>query len=344
MRLPRRAFGRTDMEITRVGLGGWAIGGAGWPFSWGPQDDDEAIATIRRAISSGVNWIDTAAVYGLGHSEELIGRAVRGIPRADRPYFFTKGGLVWNRNHPTAMPRRLARPDTLRQELQDSMRRYGVDLIDLYQVHWSPEDGTPIEEYWGGLVELRSRGLVRAIGLSNHDVADLERAERVGHVDAVQPQLSMLARSAAIDVIPWAQRHEVGVITYSPMHCGLLSGTFTEERAAHLGADDWRSSHPDFTGDGLRRNLRLVDVIRPIARSRGVSIAHLCVSWVLAWPGVTAAIVGARQPRQIDEWIGAGDLALSAAELDLIASALEEAAAGAGPTSPPVASEVGTHG
>src|SRR3984885_11497840 len=212
--LPTARLGRTDMHLTRVGFGAWAIGGGGWAFAWGSQDDGESITAIRAAVESGVNWIDTAAVYGLGHSEEVVAAALAGLPEADRPYVFTKGGLVWDPADRTAAPRRVGAPASLRAEVEASLRRLRGDRIDLYQMHWPAEDGTPLEEYWQVLLDLKAEGKVRAVGLSNHNVEQLTRAEALGHVDTLQPPFSAIERSAAEAVLPWCAEHNTGVIVY----------------------------------------------------------------------------------------------------------------------------------
>ena len=249
--LTKVPFGQTDMTITRVGFGAWAIGGGGWTFAWGDQDDADSVAAIRHAVESGINWVDTAAVYGLGHSEEVVARALRDLPEADRPYVFTKGGLVWDESDRSKAPRRVGSPASLRREVEASLRRLRVDRIDLYQLHWPAEDGTPLEEYWQAFLDLRAEGKIRAAGLSNHDAAQLAAAERIGHVDSLQPQFSLIHRDAAAELLPWCAAHGTGVIVYSPMASGLLTGSFTAERAAGLGEGDWRSRSADFTGDGL---------------------------------------------------------------------------------------------
>ncbi|HEX8245132.1 MAG TPA: aldo/keto reductase, partial [Longimicrobium sp.] len=261
--LPARAFGGTGMEITRVGFGAWAIGGGGWAFAWGEQDDGDSIAAIRHAVERGVNWIDTAAVYGFGHSEEVVARALRGIPADERPFVFTKCGLVWDEND-RSTARRVGDPASIRREIDASLRRLGVERVDLYQMHWPPDDGTPIEEYWGTLLELKAQGKARAVGLSNHSVEQLERAERIGHVDTLQPPFSLIRREAAAE-LAWCAEHGTRAIVYSPMQSGLLTGAFTAERAARLDEGDWRSRSPDFTGEGLRRNLALADALKPVA-------------------------------------------------------------------------------
>jgi aryl-alcohol dehydrogenase-like predicted oxidoreductase len=325
------------MDITRVGFGAWAIGGGGWKFGWGNQEDADSVRTIRHALDSGVNWIDTAPVYGLGRSEEVVGHALRGMSDADRPFVFTKCGLTFDRDRPDAGPNNVMAAASVRREVEDSLRRLQVEVIDLYQVHWPPEDGTPLEDYWQTMVDLRTEGKVRAVGLSNHDVKQLEVAESIGHVDSLQPPFSMIHREAAADVIPWCAEHDTGVIVYSPMQSGLLTGAMTAERVARMPSDDWRRTHDDFTGDNLARNLGLADALRPIAERRGVSVGAVAVAWTLAWPGVTAAIVGARSPEQVDGWLPAGSLDLTPDDVADIASAIGTTRAGAGPVVPAAA-------
>jgi aryl-alcohol dehydrogenase-like predicted oxidoreductase len=332
--LPTMPLGTTGMRITRVGFGAWAIGGGGWQFAWGTQDDAASIAAIRHAIERGINWIDTAAVYGLGHSEEIVAQALRDMGPNDRPYIFTKAGLVWDEHDRAAPPRRIGDPASIRREVEASLARLGVERIDLYQMHWPPDDGTPLADYWGALLRLKAEGKVRAVGLSNHTVAQLEAAEPLGHVDTLQPPFSAIRREVAAAERPWCAAHGTGLIVYSPMQSGLLTGTFSVERAAQLGADDWRSRAPDFAGVGLRRNLALADALRPIAERHGTSVAAVAVAWTLAWPGVTGAIVGARSPAQVDGWIGAASLELSDADLDDVAAAIQRSGAGTGPVRP----------
>jgi aryl-alcohol dehydrogenase-like predicted oxidoreductase len=326
-------FGRTDMAITRTGFGAWAIGGGGWAFAWGEQDDADSVAAIRHAVEHGINWVDTAAVYGLGHSEEVVARALRDLPEADRPYVFTKGGLIWDETDRTRPPRRVGDPASLRREVEASLRRLGVERIDLYQMHWPAEDGTPVEEYWQAFCDLRAEGKIRAAGLSNHSVSQLDAAESVGHVDSLQPKFSLIHREAAAGVIPWCVEHETGVIVYSPMASGLLTGAFTAERAASLGEGDWRSRSDDFTGEGLARNLALADGLRPVADRHGVSVGAVAVAWTLSFPGVRA-IVGARSPAQVDGWLPAASLILDDKDLAEIASAVSASGAGSGPVLP----------
>ncbi|HEX6325245.1 MAG TPA: aldo/keto reductase [Jiangellaceae bacterium] len=331
--LPTAPLGRTGMAISRVGIGAWAFGGAGWVDTWGSQDDADSIAAICRAVAGGVNWIDTAPIYGLGHAEEVVGRALRGIPKSDRPYVFTKAGVVWDPGRPHDKPALIGRPESLRSELDASLRRLRVDRIDLYQVHAPPTDGTPIEEYWQTFCKFRREGKVRAIGLSNHTVEQLDAAAAVGHVDAVQPKLNLIHRSAA-DVLAWCAAHQAGAIVYSPMASGLLSGSFTAERVASLPADDWRRGHPDFTEPALSRNLTLVRALEPVARRHGVSVAAVAIAWTLAFPAVSGAIVGLRRPDQADAWLAAASLRLDESDLAEIAETIETTGAGGGPPRP----------
>ncbi len=330
--LPLRPFGSTGLELTTVGFGAWAIGGAGWSFAWGPQDDDESVAAIRRAVDAGVNWIDTAAVYGLGHSEEVVARALGGLADDERPYVFTKCGLVWDESR---QQRRVANPGTVRREADASLRRLGVERLDLLQIHWPSEDGTPVEDSWAAMLELKAAGKVRFVGVSNYDVALLEACEAVGHVDSLQPPFSAVARDAAADLLPWCEAHGTGVIVYSPMQSGLLTGAFDEERAGSLPEDDWRSRSADFQGEGLRRNLAVARALAEVAEGRGVPTPAAAVAWTLAWPGVSAAIVGARRPEQVEGWIPAAGLELTAEELDRVAAAIDGSGAGSGPARPP---------
>jgi aryl-alcohol dehydrogenase-like predicted oxidoreductase len=330
MALATKPFGTTGMEITRVGFGAWAIGGGDWAYAWGPQEDAQSVAAIRYAVEQGVNWIDTAAVYGLGHSEEVVAQALEGIPEGDRPYVFTKCGLVWDPDDRTAPARRTG--TEIRREVDDSLRRLGVERIDLYQMHRPAEDGTPLEEYWQTLLDLKAQGKIRAAGLSNHDVSQLETAEKLGHVDTLQPPFSAIHRSAAAE-IGWCAAHDTGVIVYSPMQAGLLTGAFSRERVEGLPQDDWRRKHPDFTTN-LDANLGLADALVPVAKRHGVQPAAVAVAWTLAWDGVTGAIVGARRPDQVDGWLAAADLELTAADLDEIAGAIGETGAGDGPVAP----------
>lgn len=332
--LPTRAFGRTGMNITCVGFGAWAIGGPDWAVGWGTQDDRDSIAAIRHAVSRGINWIDTAAIYGLGHSEEIVRQALSDIPAYERPYVFTKGGLVWDEADRQALPRQVGAAASLRKEVEDSLRRLGVERIDLYQMHWPAKDGTPLADYWQTLVDLKTEGKVRAVGLSNHTAEQLAEAEAIGHVDTLQPPFSAIRRDAAERELPWCDAHETGVIVYSPMQAGLLSGRFTAQRAGALPKDDWRSRNEEFSGDKLSRNLALADAFRPVAERYGVSAAAAAVAWTLAWPGVSGAIVGARSAEQVDGWIDAARIEFTPQDMMEIAAALQTTGAGSGPFLP----------
>jgi aryl-alcohol dehydrogenase-like predicted oxidoreductase len=332
--LPKRRLGRTDMLITPVGLGAWAIGGGDWAVGWGDQDDTQSIAAIRHAVKRGVNWIDTAAIYGLGHSEEVVRAALQDIPKAQRPFVFTKCGLRWDEADRMAPPHNVGDPKSIRAECEASLKRLGVERLDLYQMHWPARDGTPIEEYWQALLDLKAEGKVRAVGLSNHNVAQLAAAEKVGHVDTLQPPFSAIRREFAAAELPWCVEHDTGVIVYSPMQAGLLTGAFTAERAKTLPANDWRSRNAEFTGDKLKANLALAETMKKVSERHGTSAAAAAIAWTLAWPGVTGAIVGAREPAQVDGWIDAATLHLRKADLDAIAATIERTGAGSGPSLP----------
>jgi aryl-alcohol dehydrogenase-like predicted oxidoreductase len=332
--LPTTRLGRTDMHLTRTGFGAWAIGGGDWAFAWGNQDDSASVAAIRHAVESGINWIDTAAVYGLGHSEQVVAAALADLPEVDRPYVFTKGGLVWDPANRSVAPRRVGAPASLRAEVEASLRRLRVERIDLYQMHWPAEDGTPVEDYWQVFTDLKREGKIRAAGLSNHSIFQLEAAEEIGAVDAIQPPFNLIHRDAADDVLLWAREHEAGAIVYSPMASGLLTGSFTAERAARLQPGDWRAGHPDFTVPALSANLSLADALGPVAERHGVTPAAVAVAWTLTFPGVTGAIVGARSPRQVDGWLPAATLELKDDDLSDIAAAIRATGAGTGPAVP----------
>jgi aryl-alcohol dehydrogenase-like predicted oxidoreductase len=333
MALPTRPLGRTGMDITTVGVGAWAIGGE-WAAGWGSQDDDDSIAAIHHAVERGVNWVDTAGAYGLGHSEEVVGRAVRALPEADRPHVFTKCGLVWEEGDRFAVPDRIGRRESIRRDCEASLRRLGVERLDLLQIHWPPEDGTPPEEAWGALLDLEAEGKIRAAGVSNFTVEMLERCEARGHVGSVQPPFSLINRTSGGDVIPWAREHDTGVIVYSPMGSGLLSGRFSRERAAGLEEGDWRRTSDQFADPALSRNLALQDALRPVAERHGTTPAAVAIAWTLAWPGVSGAIVGARSPGQVDGWIGAAALELGDDDLTALREAVGTTGAGTGPVSP----------
>jgi aryl-alcohol dehydrogenase-like predicted oxidoreductase len=337
MKLPTRPLGASGLEITTVGFGAWAIGGGGWAFGWGPQDDSDSLAAMRHALELGINWIDTAAVYGLGHSEELVGRLLKELAPADRPLVFTKCGLVWDERDRMAEARRVLKPDSIRREAEASLRRLGVDRIDLYQFHWPDDTGTPVEDSWEAMARLVEEGKVRAAGVSNFDVGLLERCEAVRHVDSLQPPFSLIRRAAAAHEIPWCAEHGTGVIVYSPMQSGLLTNSFTAARVANMAPDDWRRRALEFQQPNLDRNIALRDALQPIARRHGTSVSAVAVAWTISWPGVTGAIVGARSPAQVDGWIGAATLRLTTADLEEIAAAAERTGAGSGPARPAAA-------
>ena len=327
MSLPTAPLGTTGMSITRVGLGAWAIGGGEWSFAWGAQDDDDSIRTIRYAIERGINWIDTAAIYGLGHSEAVVGAALDGLSEGDRPFVFTKGGLIPDPGDPMKRSSRVGSPASIRRELEDSLRRLRVERIDLYQMHWPAEDGTALDEYWETFADLKRSGKVRAIGLSNHGVPQLDAAEAIAHVDTVQPQFSAI-HTANLDsgVLDWCADHETGVIVYSPMGSGLLTGAMTAERVAALPNDDWRRTSPEFT-DRLDENLARGSAIAEVAQRHSIPQSAAAAAWPLGFRGVTGAIVGARTPEQIDGWIDAASTQLTAEDYATIGSAIPAALA-----------------
>jgi aryl-alcohol dehydrogenase-like predicted oxidoreductase len=323
------------MNISRIGLGTWAHGGSGWAFSLGRQDDRDSAQTIRRAVEIGINWIDTAPAYGLGHAEEVVGSVLSSIPETERPFVFTKAGRLWDPADPLGPLRTDLSPAVLRRELDGSLRRLGVERIDLYQVHWPPLDGTPVEDYWCAFVDLREQGKIRAFGLCNHNVPTLQKAEALAHVDSLQPPFSLIRREVAEAEIPWCADHGTGVIAYSPMQSGLLAGAMRREHIAALPDGDWRAHNPEFLGDKLAANLGLVERLGPVGRSHGVSTAAIAMAWVLAWPGVTGAIAGARYPFEIEDCEVAANLLLANEDLDEIAAALRATGAGGGPARPP---------
>ena len=323
--IPTSSLGRSGAAFTRLGLGTWAIGGP-WRFGWGPVDDAESIAVIRRAVEAGINWIDTAPIYGLGHSEEIVGRALKGYATGDDVFVCTKCG---RRTLPDGSPYGDLRPQSIRVECEASLRRLGVERLDLYQIHWPDLDtAAPLEDSWSTMAELVDEGKVRWIGVSNFDVDQLERCEAIRHVDSLQPPLSMVQRGALRNVIPWAAAQQTGVIVYSPMASGLLSGTFDRGRLENLAPDDMRLGRPEFSEPQLSKNLALVERLRAIADDLACGVAELAIAWTLAQEGVTGAIVGARRPSQLDQWIGAGLLEPSEELLRAINDAIAEGGAG----------------
>lgn len=322
MTLPTRPLGRSGLEITTVGFGAWAIGGGGWSYGWGPQDDEQSLAAMRHALELGINWIDTAAVYGHGHSEEVVGRLLRELPAGERPLVFTKCGMRWDPARPMEESKRDLRPESIREECEASLRRLGVERIDLYQFHWPDDTGTPVEDSWQAMIRLVDEGKVRCAGVSNFDVELLERCEAIRHVDSLQPPFSLIRRRAAEREIPWCREHGTGVIGYSPLQSGILTERFSRERVAQMAPDDWRPRSREFQSPRLERNIALRDALRPIAARHGTTVSAVAVAWTLTVPGVTGAIVGARTPAQVDGWIGAATLRLSERDLAEIGEAI----------------------
>jgi aryl-alcohol dehydrogenase-like predicted oxidoreductase len=316
-----KQLGNSDLFITPIGFGAWAIGGSGWEFAWGGQDDSDSIAAIHEALDAGINWIDTAAVYGLGHSEEVVARALDRMN--NRPYVFTKCSMVWNEDRQIY---RSLKADSIRRECEASLRRLRVETIDLYQIHW-PDPEEDIEEGWATLAALKQEGKVRHIGVSNFDVAQMRRAQAIAPITSLQPPYSLLHREVEPEILPFAERQNIGVIAYSPMASGLLTGAMTRERIAALPADDWRKRNQNYQEPRLSRNLRLVSLLRTIGKRHGHTPAEVAVAWVLHNPAVTGAIVGARRPGQVRGVLGAAEFRLSPREVaEIEAFVLKEAA------------------
>lgn len=304
-----RKLGNTGMEITPIGFGAWALGGGGWQFSWGPQDDRASIAAIRRAIELGINWIDTAAVYGLGHSEEIVAKALEGI--SPRPYVFTKCERCWNDKGEIFGS---LSATSIRRECEASLRRLNTEVIDLYQIHW-PEPETDIEEGWETLIQLKKEGKVRHIGVSNFDVNQLRRAERLAPVSSLQPPYSLVRPQVEKEILPYCLESTIGVIVYAPMMSGLLTGTMTRERLTQLPPDDWRRRSDEFQEPKLSKNLAIVEKLRTIGNRHGVSAGVVAIAWALRHPAVTGAIVGARSAEQVEGIIAAGEFRLTHSEI-----------------------------
>ena len=313
-----RRLGNSDLAITPVGFGAWAVGGGGWAFGWGPQDDADSVAAVRAALDAGVNWIDTAAVYGLGHSEEVVARALEGV--RDRPYVFTKCARVWNERREIG---KSLKADSVRRECEASLRRLKVDVIDLYQVHW-PEPDEDVEEGWATLARLKEEGKVRWIGVSNFDVGQMKRAQAIAPVTSLQPPYSLLNRKVEAEILPYCGRENVGVLVYSPMGSGLLSGAMTRGRVASFPADDWRRNNRNFQEPLLSRNLRLAELLRSVGARHGRTPGEVAVAWTLRHPAVTGAIVGVRRPDQVAGVVGAADFPLGDEEAAEIETFLSE--------------------
>jgi aryl-alcohol dehydrogenase-like predicted oxidoreductase len=311
-RLTTTQLGQTGLEITRVGFGAWAIGGGGWEFGWGPQDDDQSIAAIHHALEHGINWIDTAAGYGFGHSEQIVGRALEGL--AERPYVFTKCSLLEGAYR--TVTHSLKR-DSILREADASLARLGLDSIDLYQIHW-PNPVTDIEEGWAALAELKEQGLVRHIGVSNFDVDQLRQIQQIAPVETLQPQYSLIERDVEQQILPFAEREGTGVIVYSPMGSGMLSGGMTRERVEQLPHDDWRKHDARFNEPQLSRNLELVDRLKQVADRYDTTPGAVAVAWTLRNPAVDGAIVGFRRPDQVDPILTAANLDLTAEDIAAI--------------------------
>jgi aryl-alcohol dehydrogenase-like predicted oxidoreductase len=314
-RLETRQLGSTGMEITRVGFGAWAIGGGGWEFGWGPQDDEQSIAAIEHALDAGVNWIDTAAAYGFGRSEEVVGRALKGVPSDSRPFVFTKCSLL---EGPGRTVINNLKRDSILREAEASLKRLQLDAIDLYQIHW-PNPDPDIEEGWSALVELKQEGLVRHIGVSNFSVEQLRRIAQIAPVETLQPPYSLVARDIESEILPYAELEGIGLIVYSPMGSGLLSGGLTRERVAGFPDDDWRKRNSKFIEPELSKHLALVDRLRSVGERYRVAPGAVAVAWALLHPAVDAAIVGFRRPDQVDAIVAAANLRLTITDIAEIA-------------------------
>jgi aryl-alcohol dehydrogenase-like predicted oxidoreductase len=312
-----KQLGNSDLYITPVGFGSWAVGGSGWQFAWGKQNDADSIAAIHRALELGVNWIDTAAVYGLGHSEKVVSRALATWP-GRRPYVFTKCGLRWDAQGQT---HKVLKSASIRQECEDSLRRLHVDAIDLYQIHWPVDDIDELEEGWSAMAQLQQEGKARWIGVSNFSVEQMDRAQAIAPITSLQPRYSLVHPEAEADTLPYCGHDGIGVIVYSPMASGLLTGAMTRERIAHLPEDDWRKHHPDFNEPNLSANLELVNHLQVMGEKRGSTPGAMAIAWTLRHAAVTGAIVGARKPEQVDEVVAAASVHLAQSEVDELGEA-----------------------
>jgi len=321
--MEKKRLGTSDLKITPMGVGAWAMGGGGWQFSWGPQDDAESIAAIHAALDRGVNWIDTAAVYGLGHSEEVVARALEG--RANKPYVFTKCSRVWNAQGQISSS---LKADSLRRECEASLKRLKAETIDLYQIHW-PDPAADVEEGWTTLEKLRQEGKVRWIGVSNFNPAQMEQCRRIAPVTSLQPPYSAVSAEVEGEILPYCQRNNIGVIVYSPMKSGLLTGKMTRERVANFAPDDFRRNAPSFQEPQLGRSLEMAELMKRIGARHGQPAGVVAIAWTLRHPAVTGAIVGMRSAAQAREVLGALDFRLSAEEIAEIDALRGRASAGA---------------
>jgi aryl-alcohol dehydrogenase-like predicted oxidoreductase len=320
-----RKLGNSDLQITPVGFGAWAIGGSGWEFAWGRQEDADSIGAILRALEIGVNWIDTAAVYGTGHSEQVVAHALRQW-EGQRPYVFTKCVLRWDENRKVYPDHSAA---SIRKECEDSLRRLETDAIDLYQIHWPPRDNGPgLEEAWQAINELKEEGKVRWVGVSNFDVGQMKRAARISPITSDQPPYSMIRRAVELQVLPYCEKNGIGVISYAPMASGLLTGAMTRERAAALPPDDFRSRNPEFKEPRLSKNIALVERLRNVGARHGRGPGEAAIAWVLRHSAITGAIVGARNAKQAEGVMRAGEVKLSPEEIAEIEDAAAAATAG----------------
>jgi aryl-alcohol dehydrogenase-like predicted oxidoreductase len=307
MSLEKRKLGNSDLELTRIGFGAWAIGGGDWAFGWGPQDDADSIEAIHRAIDLGINWIDTAAVYGLGHSEEVVGKALK--TAASKPYIFTKSTMVWNEQREITNSMK-----HIRREVEESLKRLQVEAIDLYQIHW-PKPDEEIEEGWATMADLKKEGKVRWIGVSNFSPSQMERAMKIAPITSNQPPYSMINRSIEPEILPFCGKHNIGVINYAPMHSGLLTGSMTKERVAAFPSDDFRRNAKSYQQPALDRNLKLADLLKQIGSRHGVNAGVVATAWTLEQPAITAAIVGSRSAKQVEGTLAAASFKLAPAEL-----------------------------
>ncbi|MCZ7602931.1 MAG: aldo/keto reductase [Melioribacteraceae bacterium] len=317
--MEKRKLGNSNLEITLIGFGAWAIGGAGWDFGWGDQDDKESIEAIHKALDMGINWIDTAAVYGVGHSEEIVTKALKEYD-GNRPYVFTKCSLIWDNN---GHVRKNHDPDSIRKECEDSLRRLQTDTIDLYQIHWPPEDDTEkIKPAWEMMARLKEEGKVKHIGVSNFNVEQMKIAESIAPITSLQPKYSLISRDIEEEILPYVKKQNIGTIIYSPMGSGILTGKYNRDKIEQLPDDDWRKNSRDFTEPSLSKNLKLVEEMRQIASDHNRHVGEVAIAWTLKHEAVTAAIVGARNARQAEEVMSAHDFVLSTEEVRRLESVL----------------------